>query len=262
MCSIPVHSVTLLCKCVTHPSPATERGNQLCPRRRTDEELVTFDIHLSASVHIHCSSVAETNFTITILHCSAQKLSLFLRDSVTLQQLLILGPSDVSTDCLLQFCTNFQISERTRVLVTSQNRYKTHADVGDRAMRQAFLADPNFEWSEAAFLHYLRQHTQPSPPPAQPERLTKDRRDHLVPGAADGGVWWWDTLLPLSLAENIECEELFHSGLTHLPLYNSTFLRCRDNNHAGTVTLRSQVTMLLNLVCNSVLGEREGLCCG
>ncbi|XP_050690758.1 uncharacterized protein LOC126982609 [Eriocheir sinensis] len=173
-----------------------------------------------------------------------------------------------------------QISQRTRVVVTSQSRYKNHADVGERVI--SFLADPNYDWSEAAFLHYLwrhpRQPPQPSPPHASSARVTKKRgsrrgggpRDHLVPGADDGGVWWWDTILPLSLAESSECEELFLSGLTHHSLYTSEFLRCKDDIHASTVTLKDQVTMLLNLVCNSVLGglERtqqgglEGLCCG
>ncbi|XP_050690423.1 uncharacterized protein LOC126982419 [Eriocheir sinensis] len=167
-----------------------------------------------------------------------------------------------------------KVGQRTRVVVTSQGRYKNHAAVGERAMRQAFLADPNFGWSEAAFLHYLRRHpqqpTQSSPPRASSARVMKERgsrhgagtRDHLVPGPDDGGVWWWDTILPLSLAENSECEELFHSGLAHHSLYTSAFLRCYDDNHVGNVTLGDQVMMLLNLACNSVLGGREGLCCG
>ncbi|XP_050690425.1 uncharacterized protein LOC126982422 [Eriocheir sinensis] len=168
-----------------------------------------------------------------------------------------------------------QVGQRTRVVVTSQSRYKTCADDGKRVMERAFLADPNYDWSEAAFLHYLRRHpqqpAQPSPPRASSARVTKERgsrrggagpRDHLVPGSDDGGVWWWDTILPLSLAESSECEELFHSGLAHLSLYINEFFRCTDDIHSGTVTLGDQVTMLLNLVCNSVLGRREGLCCG
>ncbi|XP_050690754.1 uncharacterized protein LOC126982606 [Eriocheir sinensis] len=167
-----------------------------------------------------------------------------------------------------------QVGQRTRVVVTSQSRYKNHAAVGKRAMREGFLADSNFDWSEAAFMNYLRrlhrQLAQPSPPHASSARITKERgrrrgagpRDHLVPGPEDGGVWWWDTILPLSLAENSECEELFLSGLAHHSLYTSAFLRCYDDNHVGTVTLGDQVTMLLNLACNSVLGVHEGMCCG
>ena len=160
------------------------------------------------------------------------------------------------------------------MIVTPQNRYKV--DSGDVILvRQAFLSDPTHDWNEAALLHQLR-HTQYQPPgtpsatmkPAaevmEPrlDRHSSRLQDHLVPEENNNGVWWWDTSLPLSLAENNECEELYLRGLiNHSIYYNSSFHRCYDSNHAGIVTLGDQVTMLFNLVCNSVLGTREGMCC-
>ncbi|XP_050690752.1 uncharacterized protein LOC126982603 isoform X2 [Eriocheir sinensis] len=163
-----------------------------------------------------------------------------------------------------------QISETTRVVVTSQSRYKVHERPSLTEENSVPFGDPALDWSEAALLHHLRRYAQqPLQSSLHQEhsaKLMKSRhgsglRDHLVPGASDGGVWWWDTSLPLSLAESTECEELYRRGLARHPQYTSTFLRCEDDNHAGSVTLGDQVTMLLNMACNSVLGGREGLCC-
>ncbi|KAK8406009.1 hypothetical protein O3P69_007019 [Scylla paramamosain] len=174
---------------------------------------------------------------------------------------------------LLIWRTAFQISRKTRVIVTSQSRVKTHDILGKQYYYTLPFGDPSNDWGEAVFLHHLRRHSQhKSPPNSLPEatqgtsgpRTASGRsrpRDHLVPDMEDSGVWWWDTSLPLSLAENRECEELYLRGLTSHPVYNSSFHRCYDDNHAGTVTLGDQVTMLLNLACNSVLGAREGVCC-
>lgn len=167
-----------------------------------------------------------------------------------------------------------QVSQMTRVIMTTQHRYKIHAM--PIPLHSIPYGDPTFDWSEAVFLHYLQQQplqglTLVSPyAPLKSKISTKKQvgrsgselRDHLMSRTADGEVWWWDTSLPLSLAENRECDELYHSGLTRHHLYNSSFLKCRDENHAGTLTLKDQVTMLLNLVCNSLLGGHEGLCCG
>ncbi|KAK8406013.1 hypothetical protein O3P69_007023 [Scylla paramamosain] len=171
-----------------------------------------------------------------------------------------------------------QISQRARVVVTSQNRYKVKTSAAPHESSIP-LGDPTFDWSEAMFLYHVRRyslHRPPSPAfgtragiPKFPARIIKARldnnsqrhRDHLVPEVEESRVWWWDTSLPLSLAENRECEELYLRGLTSHPVYNSSFHRCYDDNHAGTVTLGDQVTMLLNLACNSVLGAREGVCC-
>ncbi|XP_050690755.1 uncharacterized protein LOC126982607 [Eriocheir sinensis] len=159
-----------------------------------------------------------------------------------------------------------KISWKTRMVVTPESRFKVHVRPSAIQHYSIPYGDPTYEWSETVFLHHLRRHAQHPPPSAQhhkqPVRRSDSQpRDHLVPGTAEGGVWWWDTSLPLSLAENSECEELFLSGLAHHPLYKSLFFRCNNDMHAGTVTLGDQVTMLLNLACNSVLGGREGLCC-
>ncbi|XP_050690751.1 uncharacterized protein LOC126982603 isoform X1 [Eriocheir sinensis] len=159
-----------------------------------------------------------------------------------------------------------KISWKTRMVVTPESRFKVHIRPSAIQHHSIPYGDPSYEWSETVFLHHLRRHAQHPPPSShlheQPVRRNDSQpRDHLVPGAADGGVWWWDTSLPLSLAESSECEELFLSGLAHHPLYKSFFFRCDNDMHAGTVTLGDQVTMLLNLACNSVLEGREGLCC-
>ena len=164
--------------------------------------------------------------------------------------------------------------------MTSQSRYKIHTKVENLFFYEIPYGDPINDWNEAGFLHHLRRHSGYKPPPPPSETLnpfmetesgllkpqvghTGSRpQDHLVPEENNNGVWWWDTSLPLSLAENNECEELYLRGLiNHSIYYNSSFHRCYDSNHAGIVTLGDQVTMLFNLVCNSVLGTREGMCC-
>ena len=163
--------------------------------------------------------------------------------------------------------------------MTSQSRVKIYARERQLQLFSIPHGDPAYDWSEAVFLHYLsrRSRHRPQPPPsgtvyaqtepsaglveAQIDHLASWAQDHLVPKADDSGVWWWDTSLPLSLAESRECEELFYRGLTHHPIYKSLFIKCTDDNHAGNVFLGDQVTMLLNLVCNTVLGGREDLCC-
>ena len=154
-----------------------------------------------------------------------------------------------------------------------------HVTEDVRSLRQGLFGDPTHDWSEAVFLHHLRRHSHHQPLPQlfetrntfpdskaeMGEPRTGGRRsrprDHLVPEVDDGGVLWWDTSLPLSLAENSECEELYLRGLTRHPMYKNTFHRCNDQ-HEGTVTLADRVTMLLNLLCNFVLRRGEGLCCG
>lgn len=162
--------------------------------------------------------------------------------------------------------------------MTSQNRYKEYAAQDEQTVHRGYFADNIHEWSETVFLYHLRRlslhHMPPSgsgtanamtEPPARVTRAparNSQSRDHLVPTVEDNKVWWWDTSLPLSLAENAECEQLYFRGLRHHSMYKSLFHRCMDDNHAGIVTLADQVTMLLNLICNSVLGAREELCCG
>ncbi|MPC94768.1 hypothetical protein E2C01_089952 [Portunus trituberculatus] len=171
-----------------------------------------------------------------------------------------------------------QISQRARVIVTSQNRCKVNTSAASEENSIPF-GDPTFDWSEAVFLYYVQRHSLHLPPSpasgtnanvskslvritkARLDNISKRHRDHLVPDVEDSGVWWWDSSLPLSLAENRECEELYLRGLTTHPIYNDPFHRCYDSYHSGGVTLGDQVTMLLNLVCNSALGTREGVCC-
>lgn len=76
-----------------------------------------------------------------------------------------------------------------------------------------------------------------------------------------GGVWWWDTSLPLGLASIAECQQMHHLGQNSHPLFFDRVLKCYDSHHAGYATLRDMVTMLLNLLCNSVLQEVPKTAC-
>ncbi|XP_068222573.1 uncharacterized protein [Palaemon carinicauda] len=86
-------------------------------------------------------------------------------------------------------------------------------------------------------------------------------RDYLIPSEEIPGLWWWDGLLPLNLAEIEECEDMYHRGLTEETLYHETTLRCLDRTHAGDVTHHDLVTMMLNLLCNTILETSEDYCC-
>ncbi|XP_064099379.1 uncharacterized protein LOC135210406 [Macrobrachium nipponense] len=91
---------------------------------------------------------------------------------------------------------------------------------------------------------------------------TTSFRDYLIPSKEGGsGLWFWDALIPLNLAEIQECQEMFERGLTEDPLYQSTVLWCLDSTHAGSVTYHDLITMMLNLLCNTVLETEEDYCC-
>ncbi|KAK3865468.1 hypothetical protein Pcinc_028929 [Petrolisthes cinctipes] len=93
------------------------------------------------------------------------------------------------------------------------------------------------------------------------QHVAADGVDQLSVRESGVGVWWWDTSLPLGLASIAECQQLYNLGLTLHPLYINKFLKCTDLHHAGTATLGDQVTMLLNLLCNSVLSVPKNACC-
>ncbi|XP_063592421.1 uncharacterized protein LOC134769583 [Penaeus indicus] len=86
-------------------------------------------------------------------------------------------------------------------------------------------------------------------------------RDHLIPGTYTPGLWWWDSNLPINLAEIEECNELHRRNLTSDVAYTGPPFTCRDDHHAGPGTSSDLATMLLNLICNSVLGMSETFCC-
>lgn len=90
--------------------------------------------------------------------------------------------------------------------------------------------------------------------------ITKVVRDYLTPSAKEKGLWLWDSSLPLNLASTSECQQLQLRSGTH-PFFNNTELRCADNHHLGRITARDLVTMLFNLMCNSVLKSTEEFCC-
>ncbi|XP_071535004.1 uncharacterized protein [Panulirus ornatus] len=85
--------------------------------------------------------------------------------------------------------------------------------------------------------------------------------DHLIPTRSSSGVWWWDSSLPLNLAGILECNELYNRGLAYHRIYREAVLHCLDVQHAGRATNNDLVTMLLNLLCNSVSGLHHTYCC-
>ncbi|XP_071539617.1 uncharacterized protein [Panulirus ornatus] len=178
-----------------------------------------------------------------------------------------------------------QVSQKTRVLVLPQSRYRKHAYSGLRAAMMIADSDAVNDWSEMMFLHYLQLNAYKSRPPeartaasavpvtgASPREKAAapgngrragqpSRRDRLVPVGGSPGPWWWDTSLPLNVAAISECEELYRRNLTHHPVYRGRYLQCEDGQHAGQSTLGDLVTMLLNLICNSVLQADPVFCC-
>nr|XP_027213613.1 uncharacterized protein LOC113806649 [Penaeus vannamei] len=168
-----------------------------------------------------------------------------------------------------------KISRSTRVLVLPQSRPKPHAakiNVG-----HSIINVPNFDWSEKTFLQKVRKHSRSQGVPRSEERQDKELhgvwddhrpghhsgsfRDHLIPGTTVSGPWWWDSSLPINLAEIEECNELHRRGLAGDVAYTGPWLQCRDIHHAGEGTATDLVTMLFNLMCNSVLKLNEDLCC-
>lgn len=85
--------------------------------------------------------------------------------------------------------------------------------------------------------------------------------DHLSSTNGKGGLWWWDSSLPLNLAVILECNALFHLGYKDTSLYKSEELRCEDFHHASSTTLSDLVTMVLNLLCNSFIQVNQKFCC-
>ncbi|KAG7161661.1 uncharacterized protein LOC121874791 isoform X2 [Homarus americanus] len=184
-----------------------------------------------------------------------------------------------------------QIAQRTRVLVVSQGRYREHSLTGTLYNKASLLGDATFDWSEMLFQYYLRQykdhHLSPDTPhvsysfttpitgslqqhfpvPQGPTtntvrpKTTRTNRDHLDPRVTGGGVWWWDTGVPLNLAGISECEELYRRGLVDSSVYTSEHLGCTDNHHVGEDVLSDQITMLLNLMCNSIMQQHTNVCC-
>ncbi|XP_042209616.1 uncharacterized protein LOC121857620 [Homarus americanus] len=184
-----------------------------------------------------------------------------------------------------------QIAQRTRVLVVSQGRYREHSFSGTIYNKASILGDATFDWSEMLFQYYLRQYKdhhlspatphvsytfptsitgslkQHSPNPQGPipntvrPQITRTSKDYLDARVTGGGVWWWDTGVPLNLAGISECEELYRRGLVDSSVYTSEHLRCTDDHHVGEDVLSDQITMLFNLMCNSIMQPHTNVCC-
>lgn len=183
-----------------------------------------------------------------------------------------------------------QLSQKTRVLVQPQSRYRKYSWEGRMSYYEGNYWDALMDFEESAFLYYLHKQRQQHPavaswteegktsyvpfgtgkedlsyhhpsPQGQPKKDVRNTRDHLVIDESGGGVWWWDTSLPLNLASINECEQLHQQGFQLDPIFLNTLLNCIDSFHAGFITLRDQATMLINLICNSLLDSPGTACC-
>lgn len=143
------------------------------------------------------------------------------------------------------------LAARTRVLLLPQMRHRRHS-----------------------------RHTDARPPPTNPRALTQWQRDvthDSVQGdqAADWidriaqrtaratGALLWDSSLPANLANGRECRTLRKGRQQDTPGYGPEVLNCADTFHPSASTMRDEISMLLNLVCNGyVAGDDRGdLCC-
>lgn len=156
-----------------------------------------------------------------------------------------------------------------------QSRPKPHAAMIN--VGHSIINVPNFDWSEKTFLQEVQKHSRNQGVLRSEERqdkelhsfwddhrpghLSRSFRDHLIPGTSTPGLWWWDSSLPINLAEIDECNELHRRDLAGDEAYTGPRLQCRDIHHAGDETASDLVTMLFNLMCNSVLKQNESLCC-
>ncbi|XP_063592432.1 uncharacterized protein LOC134769590 [Penaeus indicus] len=174
-----------------------------------------------------------------------------------------------------------KLSERTRVLVLPQSRVRPHGQT--IMIKRADISNSNFDWSEKMFLQVLQRYNTrfgtrrelvSGSPAAKGEPPRNDRtpdegtndllrssRDQLIPGTTAPGLWWWDSSLPINLAEIEECNELHRRDLADDLAYTGPPLQCVDQHHTGSGTNNDLVTMLLNLLCNSFLEVKGDVCC-
>ncbi|KAK4327508.1 hypothetical protein Pmani_002024 [Petrolisthes manimaculis] len=169
--------------------------------------------------------------------------------------------------------TTTEVSQKTRVLVQPQSRYKQYHPKGTESYYYAQYRDSMLDWGDNVFLYYLQKQNHQSTPMTS---LSGNGEKHIGPFVTgeedyssqgqpiyerDVGVWWWDTSLPLNLATISECQQLYQRGLTSHTLYSNNLLHCADPVHAGYITLRDQTIMLLNLICNSLMDSPHTACC-
>ncbi|XP_042870010.1 uncharacterized protein LOC122251868 [Penaeus japonicus] len=77
------------------------------------------------------------------------------------------------------------------------------------------------------------------------------------------GALLWDSSLPDNLANGRECRILKKGHQQDTPGYGQEVLHCNDTFHPSASTMRTELDMIFNLVCNGNLLQDEGedLCC-
>ncbi|XP_071535005.1 uncharacterized protein [Panulirus ornatus] len=153
-----------------------------------------------------------------------------------------------------------RVSERgwTPQYQTRMNETKQGATVHQKYQRSSGSTDANPR--SLVTRQETRNPVENSVPQGTTERALTFL-DHLIPTRSSSGVWWWDSSLPLNLAGILECSELYNRGLASHRIYREDVLQCMDVQHAGWATNNDLVTMLLNLLCNSVAGLHHTYCC-
>ncbi|KAG7161601.1 hypothetical protein Hamer_G014165 [Homarus americanus] len=148
---------------------------------------------------------------------------------------------------------------RNLTTTTPDNPYN-HRDL--TTMTQDDLHNPS-DSTMTTLDHQKRPHNAKDLTTTTPDNPQSIPKDYLTPSDITPGLWWWDSSLPLNLAGILECEDLYRLNLTSHPIYTDLLLHCMDGHHPGTLTVNDMVTMLFNLMCNSVLGLDNGkYCCG
>lgn len=154
-----------------------------------------------------------------------------------------------------------KLSRKTLVLFHAETRQRPRATGKTPSPRKQFsrlamFSDGLYDWSEM-MLRYLLE--KPSRNELWDQLLLPGREPLDIEDAE--GVWWWDSTLPYHFASVLECNDLHRRNLSHREEYLDPRNNCQDQIHAGANTRYLEVTMLLNLLCNSHVVREDHFCC-
>ncbi|KAK7065999.1 hypothetical protein SK128_001865 [Halocaridina rubra] len=164
-----------------------------------------------------------------------------------------------------------QISRKSRVLVLPVSRTKGVPSPKVSLTKGSFT-DVLLDWNDMIFLHELKifrrnqgilesQKLTSLKPRIDIGKKLDSRNDRLSPSADNSGLWFWDSSLLFQLAERNDCEEIYRHMNISGAIYPTPELACFDAIHSGRIVLRDLITILFNLLCNSVLGLSSEYCC-
>ncbi|XP_047480610.1 uncharacterized protein LOC125033271 [Penaeus chinensis] len=154
-----------------------------------------------------------------------------------------------------------KLSRKTLVLFHAETRQRPRAmgktpSSGKLFSRLAMFSDSLYDWSEMMLRYFLEKRSRDE----LWDKLLLPGRENLDGEDAEG-VWWWDSTLPYHFASVLECNDLHRRNLSHREEYLDPRNNCQDQIHAGANTRYLEVTMLLNLLCNSHVVHEDHFCC-